>query len=194
MGRALKYKYDARILSEDMLSSTNSSPVWKLVTRDLRIIRKGLRSGIGTGRTIDIGQDAWVTSQPLSLVLGNHFPTPLLNCNVATLLLNGDWNRALINAYFPEDISRMITDIPLPTSNRCEDVVFWGLTNDGRFTVNSAYWSLIAPRCDSTTNWRWIWRLKLPQKIKMFIWQVLLERIHTQDLRFRWKIADINIC
>lgn len=46
----------------------------------------------------------------------------------------------------------------------------------------------------TTNDWSWIRKLGLPQKIRTFIWQVLHERIHTQDLRHRWGLTSINIC
>lgn len=39
-----------------------------------------------------------------------------------------------------------------------------------------------------------VWRLKLPHKIKLLLWQILHDCIHTQELRHRWNIASSALC
>jgi hypothetical protein len=60
-----------------------------------------------------------------------------------------------------------------------EDKFIWGLHHNGGFSVKSMYLALISDnrvRLDMT-----IWKLKLPLKIKIFMWYLKREVVLTKD-------------
>uniref|UniRef100_A0A8R7QJL0 Reverse transcriptase zinc-binding domain-containing protein n=1 Tax=Triticum urartu TaxID=4572 RepID=A0A8R7QJL0_TRIUA len=46
--------------------------------------------------------------------------------------------------------------------------VYWGLNGNGRFSTKSMYKWLENPL--SGCHYRWIWKAKIPLKIKIFLW------------------------
>ena len=59
------------------------------------------------------------------------------------------------------------------------DVFKWGLTTSGKFTVNSLYLDYLS---DNTRFLRkYIWKMKVPLKIKIFMWFLYRREILTKD-------------
>ena len=63
-----------------------------------------------------------------------------------------------------------------------EDTLIWPLTNDGEYSVRSAYRMLVSaeallmPSSSSLDNnglvWKKIWKIRIPNKIRHLIWRV----------------------
>ena len=60
-----------------------------------------------------------------------------------------------------------------------EDVVLWGLSKNAKYSTKSMYNWLEKPLHGS--NYRWIWGVKLPLKIQIFLWQMAQNAILTRD-------------
>ena len=59
------------------------------------------------------------------------------------------------------------------------DKFTWGLTKSGKFTVKSMYLDYMS---DNTRFLRkYIWKMKVPQKIKIFTWFLMRKEILTKD-------------
>jgi hypothetical protein len=60
-----------------------------------------------------------------------------------------------------------------------KDVFIWGLTTNGVFTVKSMYLDLL----DDDTKYlqKYIWKMKVPLKIKVFMWFLHQKVILTKD-------------
>jgi len=72
-------------------------------------------------------------------------------------------------------MSENINNIHLKFNGSLEDTFIWSSNKNGTYTTKSEYsWllSCIDPVTHSNSNlfWSWIWKLKLPEKIKFFIW------------------------
>ncbi|KAF7807224.1 ribonuclease H [Senna tora] len=61
----------------------------------------------------------------------------------------------------------------------------WSLEAHGRFSVRSAYRSLTSSGIQDS-NWKIIWRLKAPERVKIFLWQALHNRLLTKFRCRRW--------
>ena len=59
------------------------------------------------------------------------------------------------------------------------DIFKWSLTNSGQSTVQSMYRSLI--NNGNVFHQKQIWKLKLPLKIKIFMWYLLKGDVLTKD-------------
>jgi hypothetical protein len=67
------------------------------------------------------------------------------------------------------ELVQQVCDVSL---NGQGDVFLWILTKDKNFTVASMY-KVIMEQGESRRNW-FIWKLKLPLKIKIFLWYLNL--------------------
>lgn len=73
-----------------------------------------------------------------------------------------------------------------------EDTLVWGPSNSGTYTTKSAYeWLLPEPinHLTFTGSWTWVWKQKLPEKIKFFIWLIQHESLPTNLLRIKWHFS-----
>lgn len=140
---------------------------------------------MGNGQKINIWDDVWIPNSPTRLAITRH-DNQLLS-KVADLIdpISGNWDEHLVRlTLWPVDVERVL-QIPLPNFN-LEDFVAWELTKSGTFSVRSAYhaeWSAnYAGRSTIVDGqgsahdcriWKIMWSLKVPAKIKIFIWKSL---------------------
>jgi hypothetical protein len=99
----------------------------------------------------------------------------------------GSWDKLLIKEVFwEEDVDRTLS---IPIKHGMEDLLAWHYDNKGLFSVKSAYHVLDdrksreskrqqGENSSSTTqqvisgfNWKNIWKLKCPPKVKHFFWR-----------------------
>ena len=67
------------------------------------------------------------------------------------------------------------------------DLFIWNLHNNGQFTVHSMYLHMINQ--NTPFSHKLIWKLKIPLKIKIFLWYLQKEVILTKDnlIKRNWK-------
>lgn len=86
-----------------------------------------------------------------------------------------EWDREVVQDLFEMRDQMLIYGIPL--SNRHDDDIrYWCRERSGRFTVKSAYKLLQELKGDWAPNansgfWRRLWNLKIPPKVKNFLWR-----------------------
>ncbi|TXG52844.1 hypothetical protein EZV62_022013 [Acer yangbiense] len=95
-----------------------------------------------------------------------------------SLRTEGGWNAALVREILWKEDADLVLSIP--TSSRCrDDILCWHYTQDGEYTIKSGYTiglDMEWPAASSSSlgsgfDWSRIWTLKLPQKIKIFMWR-----------------------
>lgn len=151
----------------------------------LDLVRHGLRWRVGCGTNINLWRDNWI---PRDEGL-EPFTPKLLNPADATvsMLINqqtGGWDEDLVRSFFWDIDAEDILRLPLPLS-AVDDQRIWHFAKTGHYTVRSAYHlaqknqkSSTQARTGSTTrtndtDWNWIWTLKIPNKIRIFLWRLL---------------------
>lgn len=112
----------------------------------------------------------YVTSQPSP---GN------VNLKVADLIDHdtGTWKRDLLATLFQPRDHEAIVNMRLFRLHN-EDKLLWKHSKDGRFSVKSAYYFIMETLIGNTHlrvpgEWYNIWRLRVPQKVKLFLWRVI---------------------
>ncbi|CAI9767956.1 unnamed protein product [Fraxinus pennsylvanica] len=90
------------------------------------------------------------------------------------------WDREVLRALFNPNIVEEILKIRLPF-NRVRDKLIWDNESSGNFTLKSAYKLILNGIVDrigessfqsqDTPIWKRIWKMKMPRKIKSFIWK-----------------------
>ncbi|KAL2939333.1 hypothetical protein RDABS01_000165 [Bienertia sinuspersici] len=87
----------------------------------------------------------------------------------------GCWREDVLREVFlPIDIER-IRNVPI-SARFPEDVMYWKGSNDGVFRVREAYrWAIMEDQaaCSNGSDpiWAKIWKLKVPPKVRLFIWK-----------------------
>jgi hypothetical protein len=149
----------------------------------LRTFKRGCIWRVGTGEKINIWLDPWV---PLSHDRMVQTPMGQMLLGTVDELINPDTmqrdEQMLTDNFNPIDVSRILR-IPL-SENVEEDFIAWHLTKSYSFSVKSAYYSewnhcngRRLTRADeqgpASLNpvWDILWKLKIPSKIKIFVWK-----------------------
>ncbi|XP_021744635.1 uncharacterized protein LOC110710617 [Chenopodium quinoa] len=70
----------------------------------------------------------------------------------------------------------------------------WGLTSSGTFTVESATW--LAHNLDLDDKWEnlWIWKLDIPPKLQIFLWQILHNSLSVRDTLYKRNVIPFSDC
>ncbi|KAJ7965493.1 Ribonuclease H [Quillaja saponaria] len=108
------------------------------------------------------------------------------------------WNHDLVDQIFMPFEEEQIKNIPLRRS-RQEDRVVWHGTKDGCFFVKSAYNQILLEQRQQHSSgvsnfdgvWSRLWRLKIPPKIKHFLWRGIKD---TLPVQFNLLRRGIQVC
>ena len=166
------------------------------------VICKGARWRVGDGSSINIWKHRWLDSSR-----GGKILSPRLDSSLAVvkdLFITGMkmWNSDLIDQKFYPWEADCIKSMPV-SFHIDKDALIWPWTPDGVYSVKSAYWilaneSLLSQARSSNLEalkplWNGIWRLKLPNKVKHFLWRALNESLPTKfNLCARHVLPDNN--
>lgn len=180
--------YKARYFKEgDFLSAklgSNPGFIWRSVFAAQELVRRGARKGIGNGRSVLIYKDPWLPSEDESMVkLGDQ---SLLGEKVSSLFVIGEkaWDADIVRDLFTVEEARCILGIQL-SSREEEDYWYWLKEKSGDYSVKSAFRWLQGQK-EGVVNeregqvWKKLWQMKLPPKIKDFIWRAVWGCISTR--------------
>ncbi|KAE8783925.1 hypothetical protein D1007_42566 [Hordeum vulgare] len=141
-------------------------------------IRLGLRFSVGNGSGTQFWLDPWLDGEPVRLRFSRLFaicddPTVL----VCAAALEDGWHfvfRRSLSRAEVQDWEVLKALVPLPDSS-VNDSVSWSISPSGELSVSSAYLALcrvLVPPWLSP-----LWKALLPLKIKIFVWQLLRDRL-----------------
>ncbi|KAK9010379.1 hypothetical protein V6N11_036890 [Hibiscus sabdariffa] len=194
-----------QILSLDAISElrcTNASRLWKGLSDIWGVIKDGLCWSIRDGTATDFGNDKWLDGE------GNLASRCAVNAHavpstVASMVaVNGDWDWNQMCQWLPADALEAIAAIKPPRPDAGADVPGWRWENNRAFSVRSAYKALTAdsaaPLVPISANtiacWPRIWKLQVQQRVRVFLWLVLHQRIMTNVERKRRNLATSDVC
>jgi hypothetical protein len=177
-----KYYPDGDILKAGPKSG--SSFTWQSIVASIPTFKRGYIWRVGNGDKINIWSDPWVPTshdRRVTSARGNAIVT-----KVSDLIdpYSGQWDESLFRDIFNAIDAEQILQIPLNTHG-FEDFIAWGFSQNGIYTVRSAYhlqWrhqfgppagQVVQGSSSANPIWRSIWKLKIPSKIKIFIWRAL---------------------
>ena len=166
-------------------ASKYASPTWKAIEKARSVVKKGACFLIGDGKSVDIWLDSWVPW------VQNFIPSPKVESLVQSPmkvahLINHElhtWKTSLVLNIFNTCSTQAIISIPLPSRPR-PDKLIWIPESKGCFSVKSAYKELIPNppvQVQSDVNWSKIWKIRGPERLKMFLWRVAVNTLPTWE-------------
>ncbi|KAM6553636.1 hypothetical protein CsatB_014398 [Cannabis sativa] len=198
-GRVLKYKYFPTTSILDAKERPGSSHLWSSLVWGLELLKLGMRKVVGDGQSIDAFRDPWLprprTFRPIS-------PAPSASVQVSELMgVDGSWDIRSLSQYFLQLDLDVILGIPL-RSGPSADSWCWHYTSNGCYTVKSGY--AVALDLVSGLNgnssmdlahwWNGMWNLRVPQKIKIFVWRMYFRALPTNSQLIKRKIPLQPLC
>jgi hypothetical protein len=167
------------------------------------LLQEGLMWRVGNGYRINLWNDKWLPATPHKIL----DPARVLprEARVADII-NRDanwWDIPLIEQIFTEDTVEKICSIPINHRSQ-EDKLIWTGTNNGRFSVLSAYhlevgrrdrdnWSTSMGNSVSLL-WRRLWSVKLPRYILLFLWRACNDILPTKNNLYKRKVVTDQLC
>ncbi|KAL7234885.1 hypothetical protein ACSBR1_018369 [Camellia fascicularis] len=135
--------------------------------------------------------NGWPRSRPASHVWRGILKTRnTLRTGVKWEIGNGDWDVMKVNE-LPPCVSSLILNLPPLNAN--VDSPIWKGPGDGKFSTCSAY-RIIYGNLGLEEDWSWMWKLRLPQKLKSFLWTVMHGKVLINQLREKRGLSSDPSC
>ncbi|KAL4285040.1 hypothetical protein GQ457_16G029350 [Hibiscus cannabinus] len=108
---------------------------------------------------------------------------------------DGNWNVSRLSELLDQAVVPHVLGVLPPSFDDARDRVAWRLTPTGAFTVASAYEGFLSPSWDvCDPKWSSIWSLPVAQRVRMFLWLVLRQRLMTNVERVRRGLSSDPSC
>ena len=158
-------------------------------------MRKGFKWKLGKGTSICFWDDRWLPDlSRLADVAIQELPKEFMEIKVADLISSeGEWNVSQFASYLPQDIVSFVLSQRVNLEE--EDRPSWRHTVSGEFSIRSAYMSQ-TEGVVSSERWLWksLWRLKVPQRCRMFMWLTCKESLLTNKARVSRGLSTSDHC
>ncbi|RYR27027.1 hypothetical protein Ahy_B02g061353 [Arachis hypogaea] len=160
----------------------NASWIWKSLLEGRDFLRRKGSWSIGNGAEVDIWEDNWVAGIKK---LGRGGEGGIRK--VSELIREGEgWDRNKIKEIFHGSVAELITKTHISLINK-KGYFVWQHRNNGQYTVRTGYHAAKEEKdskeegriCKASTSqdwrevWEAIWRLSVPQKVRIFLWKAV---------------------
>ncbi|KAL0010896.1 hypothetical protein SO802_006004 [Lithocarpus litseifolius] len=182
MGPTKALEPDARYFPRchflDVVVSPNCSFVWMSIMSAMPILRSGSCWRVGSGESIKVLMDKWIPNYPTNRVLHSVHEG------------EEDWR-----------VSNLV-DSELHEWRRVSDVMVWLHNRKGIYSVKSGYHvarKVLRECVECSTGlgqqvWKQLWKVRVPNKMKVFAWRACQEILPTRVNLAKRKIIRINTC
>ena len=155
-------------------------------------------------------EDLWIPSLE-NTRLQSPLPESLIGAHFADLIspMTKHWDFSLLNNLFlPHEIISIMS-IPL-CKNRVANKILWPSNQPGLYTVKFGYQFLVDEQRNygadglqfgqanvlplSHAEWKKIWSLPIPNKVRNFVWRACKNSIHVKTILVRRKVLNADIC
>jgi hypothetical protein len=137
---------------------------------------------VGNGCRTSFWKNSWIGNGPLAVKFPILFDWALDKDVTVNKVLSSDFDALSFRRRMMGSLQVLYDELVALCTNCTltdqEDKVNWCLGNKG-FTVNSLYKKNLIDQVK--VPYRFLWKSKLPQKIKVFIWLVITNKILTKD-------------
>ncbi|XP_074342398.1 uncharacterized protein LOC141679917 [Apium graveolens] len=176
---------------------SNPSFVWRSIFETQEMLKKYTGRRVGSGNNIDVLHDPWLPCVDDPYIHTSHEAINGRKVNSLMVADQDRWDTELINDMFTERDANLILSIPLQRAE--EDSWYWRREKMGQYSVRSAYAALNESRevthaSDNSGFWRKIWNLKIPLKVKHFLWRALTGCLPTKEQLLSRRVAVIEQC
>jgi hypothetical protein len=162
----------------------NCSQFWRSLLDIKEDVERGFKYVVGNGRKIRFWHDTWSCGCPLKIVFPHLFEICHQQDWSVRRVCNSEFGELTFRRNFGEreatefsELSELINSVAL---NESRDSVRWVLEKSGTFSTSSLYNELTFTGFSN----RWlmnVWKTKVPLKIRIFLWQVINDKIQSAE-------------
>ncbi|KAL9859811.1 putative RNA-directed DNA polymerase [Arabidopsis thaliana] len=199
--RVLRRKYRVGDIHDPkwLIKTSRWSSTWRSISLGLReVVLKGLSWVLGDGRSVKFWTDSWLHGQRLfepGLGMRPDNPDTLMVHELWHFRRGWDFQR--ITPYISDQRRLELMAMVLDDMTGAQDRISWRETQNGEFSVRTAYEMLTrdeAPRPNMEKFYTRIWRVRVPERVKVFLWLVGNQVIMTNAERYRRHLCDSEVC
>ncbi|CAN1846003.1 Putative ribonuclease H protein At1g65750 [Linum perenne] len=156
----------------------------------------GLQWSIRDGKGTKFWTDVWLDSGATLIDFALNIQGVNSNASVSDFCLpNGSWDFPKLDSCLPSALVLQVGGMTPPRAEAGKDVLVWGLEDNGKFSIKSAYALLKDFRLDERNGkWQKIWSWQGPNRIKHFLWVVLQDKLLTNLERARRHLTASDLC
>jgi ribonuclease HI len=192
-GDVLLGKYGRDGWNQGMIIVTpNDSALWKAIAKSWPELEQHKCWSLGDGSKVNFWNDKWINENLRISDIVSNVPVDSHEWTVKDVSAgNGSWNFTLLHNLVPDTIIQKIHAIALPHDSYGADVQLWPGDRAGDFTVAAAY-NLITREMTGSVDKKWtrVWKLECTERTKVFIWQMIHDRLLTKAKFARWQLGD----
>ncbi|KAM1255800.1 hypothetical protein ACFX2G_030595 [Malus domestica] len=186
----------------------NTSWGWKGIFEARKVLQNGMRWRVGNGDCINIKEDPWFPKPSTFRVWPAVDLDAIWVCDLIDPASNS-WKANIIRVGFNREEAYTILSIPLSYFG-CVDKLVWHYSTNGIYFVKSGYGvamdlmenGALGKKGQGATSdqqklnkvWVWIWRLQVPNKIKLFIWRCCRNALAVRRNLQRRHMKVDNVC
>lgn len=178
-----------------------SSWVWRSIFHGRDLLKSNGRWTVGTGQNISIEEDQWLTNDKKTTLIND---SNLSKVSDIIDPITHSWNTEVLRQNLNHRAAYEVLKVPICWSST-EDKLTWPNSKDGNCTVKSGYWSMreclnyqnnnpTSSYIHSEVSWKNLWKSKVPERIKQFIWRVKHNEIPTKANLYNKRIAISHRC
>lgn len=119
-----------------------------------------------------------------------------VNVKLRDIIMFNGWNLEVLYTVLPHDVASQLQRMKPQLVPNHQDLWVWESSDSGCYTVKDGY-TWLANRLQqgfTLEDWRWLLRLKIPERIRIFIWLVVHNSIQTNLYRFRCNMVASPSC
>lgn len=199
--RVLRCKYKVGEVSDGrwLIKKNTWSPTWmSIVVGFIEVILHSLSWVPGDGTEICFWEDKWLHGGLLWDESNGEMPAGFETMLAKDLWSAGrGWDFSKISPYVTLKRILELSAVVLDLVTGARDRLALGETQDGQFTVGSAYAMLSLndlPRLNMSNFFNRIWKVLVPERVRGFLWLVSNQALMTNEERYRRHICVSNIC
>lgn len=174
----------------------NMSNAWKGILKSVPILISGGKRMVRNGKDTAFWSEKWLENYPLNLAAASPLPTSERDKTVSSYW-NADsgWDWGTLSPLLPELILDKLAAYSLINDPNATDITGWRKETSGRFSVCSTY-DIDVGDDDQVepSTWNSIWKLKVPNRVRTFIWLAKHNRLMTNENRVRRGLTDSDKC
>ena len=197
--RVLRAKYCDNRCDMDMFKNkANASNAWRGIIQNVDVVRKGINMAVGNGAKTFFWHHRWATDKPLIELTIVEPPILVQDVRVGEMWdANIGWKFDDFANFLPPEALKKIAAHVLVEDKEAVDEIYWNGAPSGGFSLGSAMkiaqqGDVVEEHIDDT--WKKIWKLPIPQRVRMFIWLGYQDRILTNSNRFIRHLTDDPRC
>ncbi|WOL20432.1 hypothetical protein Cni_G29237 [Canna indica] len=183
LSRTLKGRYFPYSEFMNVENYNNPSGGWQSIIKGRDLIHTSIRWNIGARTTRTLHDQPWLPCEPLFSISGPQ-PNPLQPTLISDFFDREIymWNTQMVQSFFSRSVADLILSVEILPS---ADQPHWHYSSNGEYTVASGYKIALSKMQPDVTSphpfpWNNIWKLKVPLKIKTFLWRLLQDSLPTR--------------